>query len=69
MNLMEKLNQKKIICPKPLKNSGDKHLSRIQNKPASIVTFLKGKDKATLSYKNCLILVKILQNFTKLELK
>ena len=22
MNLMEKLNQKKIICPKPLKNSG-----------------------------------------------
>ena len=53
MNLMEKLNQKKIICPKPLKNNDGKHLSKIQNKPSSIVTFLKGKDKATLNYKNC----------------
>ncbi|MDA9167239.1 homoserine kinase [Candidatus Pelagibacter sp.] len=53
MNLMEKLNQKKIICPKPLKNNDGKHLSRIQNKPSGIVTFLKGKDKATLNYKNC----------------
>jgi len=69
MNLMEKLNKKKIICPKPLKNSANKHLSRIQNKPACIVTFLKGKDKATLNYKNFLILEKILQNSTKLELK
>ena len=53
MNLMGKLNKEKIICPKPLKNSDGKHLSKIQNKPASIVTFLKGKDKATLNYKNC----------------
>ena len=43
MNLMEKLNQKKIICPKPLKIMKGKHLSKIKNKPASIVTFLKGK--------------------------
>jgi len=53
MNLMEKLNQKKIICPKPLKNSGGKHLSKIQNKPASVVSFLNGKDKTNLNYKNC----------------
>ena len=64
MNLMEKLNQKKIICPKPLKNSADKHLSKIKNKPASIVTFLNGKDKKILIIKIVLILEKILQNFT-----
>jgi homoserine kinase type II len=53
MSLMEKLNQKKIICPKPLKNSEGKHLSKIKNKPASIVTFLSGSDKTNLNYKNC----------------
>ena len=69
MNLMEKLNQKKIICPKPLKNSSDKHLSRIQNKPASIVTFLKGKDKATLNYKNCFDIGKNIAKFHKVTSK
>ena len=65
MNLMEKLNQKKIICPKPLKNGDGKHLSKIQNKPASIVTFLKGKDKATLNYKNCFDIGKNIAKFHK----
>ena len=69
MNLMEKLNQKKIICPKPLKNSADKHLSKIQNKPASIVTFLKGKDKATLNYKNCFDIGKNIAKFHKVGTK
>ena len=69
MNLMEKLNQKKIICPKPLKNSVDKHLSKIQNKPASIVTFLKGKDKATLNYKNCFDIGKNIAKFHKVGTK
>ena len=65
MNLMEKLNQKKIICPKPLKNNDGKHLSKIQNKPSSIVTFLKGKDKATLNYKNCFDIGKNIAKFHK----
>ena len=65
MNLMETLNQKRIICPKPLKNGDGKHLSKIQNKPASIVTFLKGKDKATLSYKNCFDIGKNIAKFHK----
>ena len=69
MNLMEKLNQKKIICPKPLKNTANKHLSRIQNKPASIVTFLKGKDKATLNYKNCFDIGKNIAKFHKVGAK
>ena len=69
MNLMEKLNKKKIICPKPLKNSANKHLSRIQNKPASIVTFLKGKDKTTLNYKNCFDIGKNIAKFHKVGAK
>ncbi|MDB9699227.1 homoserine kinase [Candidatus Pelagibacter sp.] len=69
MNLMEKLNQKKIICPKPLKNITNKHLSRIQNKPASIVTFLKGKDKTTLNYKNCFDIGKNIAKFHKVGTK
>ena len=53
MNLMNKLNQKKIICPKPLKSKNGKLLSIIKGKSACIVTFLEGKDKANLDYKNC----------------
>ena len=65
MNLMEKLNQKKIICPKPLKNSKGKHLSKIKNKPASIVTFLSGSDKNNLNYKNCFDIGKNVAKFHK----
>ena len=65
MNLMEKLNQKNIICPKPLKTSANKHLSKIQNKPASIVTFLKGKDKVTLNHKNCFDIGRNIAKFHK----
>ena len=53
MSLMDKLNQKKIICPKPLKNKNKEYLITIKHKSACIVTFLKGKDKIQLSYKNC----------------
>jgi len=53
MNLMDKLNKKKIICPKPLKNKKGKYLTTIKRKSACIVTFLKGKDKVNLNYKNC----------------
>jgi homoserine kinase type II len=53
MNLMDKLDKNKIICPKPLKNKNGKYLSTIKDKSACIVTFLKGKDKTHLDYKNC----------------
>ena len=53
MSLMDKLDKNKIICPKPLKNKKGKYLSTIKNKSACIVTFLKGKDKTHLDYKNC----------------
>ena len=52
MKLMDKLNKKKIICPKPLKDKNGKYLTMIKNKSSCIVTFLKGKDKKTLNNKN-----------------
>ena len=65
MSLMEKLNQKKIICPKPLKNNKGEHLSKVRNKPASIVTFLSGSDKTNLNYKNCFDIGKNIAKFHK----
>jgi len=65
MNLMEKLNKKNIICPKPLKTVANKHLIKIQNKPACIVTFLKGKDKVALNYKNCFDIGRNIAKFHK----
>jgi homoserine kinase type II len=65
MNLMDKLSQKKIICPKPLKNKKGKYLSTIKHKSACIVTFLKGKDKAHLDYKNCFDVGKNIAKFHK----
>jgi homoserine kinase type II len=69
MSLMEKLNQKKIICPKPLKNINGKHLSLIRNKPASIVTFLNGSDKTNLNYKNCFDIGQNIAKFHKVASK
>ncbi|MDC0031117.1 homoserine kinase [Candidatus Pelagibacter sp.] len=53
MKLMDDLNQKKINCPKPLKDKSGKYLVSIKKKSACIVTFLNGKDKKILNSKNC----------------
>jgi homoserine kinase type II len=53
MNLMDKLNQHKINCPKPLKDKNNKYLTLIKNKAACIVTFVNGKDKKNLNNKDC----------------
>jgi homoserine kinase type II len=50
---MDKLNQQKISCPKPIKDKDGKYLTLIKNKTACIVTFLDGKDKQNLNNKNC----------------
>ena len=69
MDLMEKLNEKKIICPRPLKNNKNKHLCEIKKKPACIVTFLKGSDKTNLNYKNCFDIGKNIAKFHKITTK
>ena len=53
MKLMDQLSDLNINCPKPLKNRNGKFLITLKNKTACIVTFLNGKDKKKLNYKNC----------------
>ena len=65
MNLMDKLNNHKINCPKPQKNKNRKFLINIKNKPASIVSFVEGKDKFKLKIKEC---YEIGKNIAKLHM-
>ena len=60
MKLMDKLNNSKINCPKPLKDNNGKYLIKLKNKTACIVSFLKGKDKNKLNLKNCFEVGKII---------
>ena len=43
MKLMDKLNDSKINCPKPLKNNNGSYLIKLKNKTACIVSFLTRK--------------------------
>jgi len=63
MNLMNKLSQKNIICPKPLKNIKGQHLSKIKGKSACIVSFVEGKDKTKLNNRNCFEIGKNIAKF------
>jgi homoserine kinase type II len=60
MKLMDKLNDSKINCPKPLKNNDGEYLIKLKNKTACIVSFLKGKDKNKLNFENCFEVGKII---------
>ena len=53
MKLMDRLSNKKINCPKPLKDKNGKYLILLKHKAACVVTFLNGKDKQTLNTNNC----------------
>ena len=63
MNLMNKLSQKKIICPIPLRNIKGQHLSKIKGKSACIVSFVEGKDKTKLNNRNCFEIGKNIAKF------
>ncbi|MDB2709374.1 homoserine kinase [Candidatus Pelagibacter bacterium] len=69
MSLMEKLNKKKIICPKPLRTKKGTHITNIKTKSACIVTFLEGKDKTILNNKNCFDVGKNIAKFHKVTTK
>jgi len=53
MSLMDKLNNHNINCPKPQKSKTGNYLINIKNKPASIVSFVEGRDKNKLKIKDC----------------
>ena len=65
MNLMDKLNKYKINCPKPQKNKKGNYLFNIKNKPASIVSFVEGKEKNKLKIQDC---YEIGKNIAKLHI-
>jgi len=65
MNLMHQLNNHNIKCPKPQKNKTGNYLVNIKNKPASIVSFVEGKDKNKLKIKDC---YEIGKNIAKLHI-
>ncbi len=53
MKLMKQLNKSEIKCPRPLNDNMGNYQFKIKKKTACIVSFLEGKDKRQLSYKNC----------------
>ena len=65
MSLMDKLNNHKINCPKPQKSKKGNYLVNIKNKPASIVSFVDGKEKNKLKIKDC---YEIGKNIAKLHI-
>ena len=65
MSLMDKLNNYNINCPKPQKNKTGNYLITIKNKPASIVSFVEGKDKSKLKISDC---YEIGKNIAKLHI-
>ena len=53
MKLIDRLSNLNVNCPRPLKNRNGNFIIKLKGKSACIVTFLKGKDKKKLNYKNC----------------
>ena len=69
MNLMDKLSNYKINCPRPQKNKKRSFLIKIRNKTASIVSFVEGKDKLKLSPNNCYEIGKNIAKFHRASKK
>ena len=53
MNLMLSLNDRKILCPKPIKNKNKKTLFQIKNRQAAICSFVYGKEKTSHTLSEC----------------
>ena len=54
-NLMVELSKKGFMCPKPIPNKNNEHISIFKNKKFMIVSFLDGKSKNSLSPTECKI--------------
>jgi len=53
MNLMLGLNDRKILCPRPIKNKNKKTLFQIKNRQAAICSFVYGKEKTNHTLPEC----------------
>ena len=69
MNLMDRINSKKINCPKPIINKKGKNFFNIKKKPAAIVSFVDGKDKKKLNKNDCYMIGKNIAKFHNISKK
>ncbi|MDC0093236.1 homoserine kinase [Alphaproteobacteria bacterium] len=53
INIMKYLSNQRFLCPSPIMDIKKKYLQRLQNKPAIIVSFLKGISKTEITNKEC----------------
>ena len=53
MDLMLSLNDRQILCPKPIKNKNKKTLFQIKNRQAAICSFVYGKEKNSHTLSEC----------------
>ena len=65
MDLMLSLNDRKILCPKPIKNKNKKTLFQIKNRQAAICSFVYGKEKTNHTLSECRLIGK---NIAKLHM-
>ena len=65
MDLMLSLNDRKILCPKPIKNKNKKTLFQIKNRQAAICSFVYGKEKTNHTLSECQLIGK---NIAKLHM-
>ena len=54
INIMKHLSNKSFFCPKPIIDINKNYLQRLHNKPAIIVSFLKGRSKNQITNNDCL---------------
>ena len=65
MDLMLSLNDRQILCPKPIKNKNKKTLFQIKKRQAAICSFVYGKEKANHTLSECQLIGK---NIAKLHM-
>lgn len=53
IRLMQHLADKEVHCPKPMRNDHGKAIGRLMDKPATLVTFLKGAPAETVAPVHC----------------
>jgi len=53
IDLMTYLTKENFLCPRPIKNNSGQALGLLKDKPALMVSFLDGKEKAVIDVNSC----------------
>lgn len=63
LNLMAFLSNKGLSCPQPIFNNAKEYLTSLKNKPALVVSFLKGHERKNIILNDCFEVGLSLANF------